>query len=351
MNRLLITLCRVAAGAAFALVGCKMDPAPSGQAASATVAPTATALPSRPILPPDPTPSQAALASQVPDFEKKIAADAKYAALWAGGAKRDELNSFLTVVSELLIEGAAPVEATKPLHARGQFDAAKNLFLIFVRAGTLPEDFTKHARAHLAATRAEAHLGVWAPYANGTAVHDYSALAAWLMREDPAYLRERLAAKRQGPTKWKTHASPSPIPYLAEELAALDWLALLAPLTPEESARGAVLRADAKVLKVDISKLLAEYRDNEVRADTQFKGKDVKLVGVVREIKKDVTGSIYVTLGAGAEADAHDLHCLVDDEQAKTVAALSRGTSVTVRGRVTGLVLASVVVTGCLFGE
>ncbi|MFP2927217.1 OB-fold protein [Pyxidicoccus sp. 3LG] len=114
-----------------------------------------------------------------------------------------------------------------------------------------------------------------------------------------------------------------------------------APAQPEAEAA-------TKVTQVEIRKLLAEYSDNEIRADSSFKGQYIQTTGVVDDVKKDILNSIYVTLGTGKQLEIPQVQCFFDDVHAKKAAALSKGTKVTVRGRVDGLMM-NVLVKECEF--
>jgi hypothetical protein len=99
---------------------------------------------------------------------------------------------------------------------------------------------------------------------------------------------------------------------------------------------------------VEISTLLDEYRDNEVRADSSFKGSWIQTTGYVDDVKRDFMNSIYVTLGTGRELEIPQVQCFFEDSEAKKAAALSKGARVTVRGRVEGLMM-NVLVKRCEF--
>jgi len=100
--------------------------------------------------------------------------------------------------------------------------------------------------------------------------------------------------------------------------------------------------------QVDIKTLLREYADNEVRADSSFKGQVILTSGVVDDVKKDITNSIYVTVGTGKQFEIPQVQCFFDDEHAAKAAALSKGAKVGIRGRVSGLMM-NVVVRDCEF--
>jgi hypothetical protein len=99
---------------------------------------------------------------------------------------------------------------------------------------------------------------------------------------------------------------------------------------------------------VDIRTLLGEYRDNEVRADATFKGHVIQTTGLVDDIKRDIMDSIYVTVGTGGQFEIPQVQCLLDEVHAKKAASLSKGSRVTVRGRVDGLMM-NVIVKNCEF--
>ncbi len=88
---------------------------------------------------------------------------------------------------------------------------------------------------------------------------------------------------------------------------------------------------------VDIHTLLSEYKDNEVRADSSYKSKWIQTDALVKDVKKGVFDQPYLLLGTGEYFEIPQLQCQLDDKNAKTAAGLSKGTQVTVVGRVTGL--------------
>lgn len=92
-------------------------------------------------------------------------------------------------------------------------------------------------------------------------------------------------------------------------------------------------------LKIDAKTLLAEYSDNEVRADSKFKQKFVEVRGTVGEVKKDLTGEVYVTVGTGADVEIPMLQCFAKQGALADFAALSREHDVVVRGRIDGLMM------------
>ncbi len=92
--------------------------------------------------------------------------------------------------------------------------------------------------------------------------------------------------------------------------------------------------------------LLAQYKDNEVRADGIYKGKLVEFGGLVGDIKKDITNTIYVTVGTGEWLQIPMVQCFFDDSAANVTARLSNGQHVRMKGLVDGLMM-NVLVKGC----
>ena len=88
---------------------------------------------------------------------------------------------------------------------------------------------------------------------------------------------------------------------------------------------------------VDIHTLLSEYKDNEVRADASYKSKWIQTEGLVKDVKKDVFDHPYLLLGTGAYFEIPRVQCQLDAKNAKTAQSLSKGTQVTIVGKVKGL--------------
>lgn len=99
---------------------------------------------------------------------------------------------------------------------------------------------------------------------------------------------------------------------------------------------------------VDIRTLLSEYSDNEVRADSAFKGRYVHFDGVVNDVKRDILNTIYVTFGTGRMLEVPQVQCFFSEAQAPQAARLSKGAKVSVRGRVDGLMV-NVLLRDCAF--
>ena len=87
---------------------------------------------------------------------------------------------------------------------------------------------------------------------------------------------------------------------------------------------------------VPIDTLLSEYKDNEVRADGKYKGKYVRVSGVVDAIGKDIVNSMYVTIGTGARMEIPRVQCFLRSDQVSAASALTNGVRAKIAGKVDG---------------
>ena len=101
-------------------------------------------------------------------------------------------------------------------------------------------------------------------------------------------------------------------------------------------------------VRTDAAKLLQAYKDNEVRADPVYKGMRVRMTGFVGEVKRDITHTIYVTVGTGDRGEIPTAQCFFSDARANEVAALKRGDKVTVDCTCKGLMM-NVLMADCEF--
>lgn len=106
------------------------------------------------------------------------------------------------------------------------------------------------------------------------------------------------------------------------------------PADPAEPAK-----PEAKPVAVPIGTLLKDYKNNEVRADDQYKDKIIETTGKTGDIKKGILDGMYVTVGTGARFEIPMVQCHLGAEEAKKAAKLNKGDSITIRGRVDGLMM------------
>ncbi len=98
---------------------------------------------------------------------------------------------------------------------------------------------------------------------------------------------------------------------------------------------------------VPLATLLSEYKDNEVRADGEFKGRRVMVTGIVSDVKKGLIGGMYIVIGTGKPFEIPALQCFPNSSQESAAAALSKGQQVSLAGTVGGLMM-NVLLKGCV---
>jgi hypothetical protein len=67
---------------------------------------------------------------------------------------------------------------------------------------------------------------------------------------------------------------------------------------------------------VELDTLLGAYKGNEVGADAAFKGQRISTTGILGDIKKDILGSPYVTVGHGKQIEIPVVQCMLADSHA-----------------------------------
>ncbi len=350
-------------------IGCKAKQTASTTFDDAGAQSAAVALkPARKQLPPEPPPpiKDPQDGGSFLPLETIIAKAPALKGIWEA-PKRDALRALLTALSSVF-ETLAP-NGTSTLSMK-TWERLKVVDLQFgfkllepyiSMGGTLPEDFLVALRQYLASVESEPHLGVWKATEKSGEIFDFSALAAWMNREDPAYQREHIAARSKGgAAPWSNVKAPVHR-WLAWEDKALGWLGMQLERRGEEMTSAELARYDALVNSplgspaltedVQLSELLETYKNNEVRADAKFKGKVIRFSGSATDIKKNAFGGIYIVMTTGAEYQHPNVQCSVRKSLAAKASEIDKGSAITVRGKVSGMVLASVMVDDCEFAE
>ena len=116
--------------------------------------------------------------------------------------------------------------------------------------------------------------------------------------------------------------------------------ALPGKTTTSKSSDHSSSTSNESAVSVQAADILADYKGNEVRGDSKWKGKLVKISGFVGDVKKDIiTDTPYVTVGTGAAFEFPMVQCSLKGGQDGAAGNLSKGQAVSVKGRVTGLLL------------
>lgn len=85
---------------------------------------------------------------------------------------------------------------------------------------------------------------------------------------------------------------------------------------------------------ITAGQLFQEYDANEVAADSKYKGKIVIVSGIILDIGKDITDDAYIVVGGSGMLDG--VQCSFTESQQSSIAKLSKGQHVSVKGEVDG---------------
>jgi len=101
----------------------------------------------------------------------------------------------------------------------------------------------------------------------------------------------------------------------------------------------------APYYEIKAANLVTRYKNNEVVADDDFKGKRISVTGRVQEVGKDFTGAAYVYL-VSDKYGFEGVRCYVDKAD-PTLRLLKRGDSAAISGVVKGFVMKDVGLEKC----
>ncbi len=101
-----------------------------------------------------------------------------------------------------------------------------------------------------------------------------------------------------------------------------------------------------ETLDVSATELVAAYDANEVSADNSYKGKTLRVTGLVESIDKGILNDVFVMIGAGRAF--HNVHASMASSEADRVARLSKGDRITVVCKGRGKVIGSPMLRDCV---
>lgn len=96
-------------------------------------------------------------------------------------------------------------------------------------------------------------------------------------------------------------------------------------------------QAAEKAIATTASKLVADYKANEVAADEKYKNRLLVVTGSVASIGKDIMDNPYVTLSSGEQYDFRSVQCTFDDDHIAKASKLKKGMKISVTGTCKGL--------------
>ena len=129
-----------------------------------------------------------------------------------------------------------------------------------------------------------------------------------------------------------------------EEQARLEQQARLVREMEEEAAR---LIRERERKHVQAPSLHREYRENEVSADNKYKGKLLRVYGVVNQVSKDAIGSGMIVYLKTGEYGSANVACRFSKEYEEELARLSVGQEISIDGTCSGLTITTVYLREC----
>ncbi len=103
---------------------------------------------------------------------------------------------------------------------------------------------------------------------------------------------------------------------------------------------------EQKPIEVSAAQLLSEYKDNETRANDQYKGKVVQVTGPIHRITEG-----HVELKGSDAIVVNRVNCQFEDADRKTLASLSSGSQITIKGICEGKQAININLKRCKIGE
>ena len=94
------------------------------------------------------------------------------------------------------------------------------------------------------------------------------------------------------------------------------------------------VQSKAPSYTLSANQLYNEYNSNEVAADSKYKGKVFIVTGTIQDIGKDIMDDAYIVIGGGGFLDG--VQCTFTKGEQSSVARLSKGQQVRVKGEVAG---------------
>lgn len=91
-----------------------------------------------------------------------------------------------------------------------------------------------------------------------------------------------------------------------------------------------------ETIKVSAADLIKAYDENEVSADSRYKGKKLEVTGIIGDIGKDVLDDSYITLGSGGDFEIVSAQCYIKKDNLDAAAKLKKGDKITVVGKCNG---------------
>jgi hypothetical protein len=128
-------------------------------------------------------------------------------------------------------------------------------------------------------------------------------------------------------------------------LIALALFALLAAGSMDTDTDTKKVQSQTPAYTLSANQLVSDYEANEVAADAKYKGVTVVVSGSIESIGKDIMDQAYVVIGGQGFLDG--VQCTFTKGEESSVARLSKGQQVTIKGEVSGKMIGNVLINKC----
>jgi hypothetical protein len=102
------------------------------------------------------------------------------------------------------------------------------------------------------------------------------------------------------------------------------------------------MHQDDSIIVVSAARVYYDYSQNEVAADKKYKGKRIRVTGIVNSIAKDILKDAFVTLQAG---EFGEVQCYFDDES--QLISLKKGQEIIIHGLGDGMAIINPIIRKC----
>lgn len=115
----------------------------------------------------------------------------------------------------------------------------------------------------------------------------------------------------------------------------------------DDNAKLKIVQSSKAAFSISTATLDGEYEKNQVAADEKYKDKVIAVSGVIDRIENRSGIGLTIYLASGNLHDNH-IHCFFTDSEKESLANLSKGDSICVKGMCDGLTLGAVFLRGCV---
>lgn len=100
------------------------------------------------------------------------------------------------------------------------------------------------------------------------------------------------------------------------------------------------------VVSVTATKILSDYEENEVSADSVYKDKYIEITGSVDTIGKDILDTPYISLKNGDQYSFSSVQCMFMTNRESDLVDVKKGQPIKLKGKVSGI-LGNIIVRDC----